>query len=137
MADNRIGWWSKIETADDARRNIKYTSGAFLIVAALQAALGVLVLHEYSMLVDAVAFAIAAFFLRRYSSRAAAIILLVLALGGAAMTVANRLGYEDSGGKNIFLSIIMVWAGVRAVMATYKLRSLATHDAKPSVLPGA
>ena len=38
------------------------------------------------------------------------------------VTVANKLGENLGGGTNIFLAVIVLWAAIRAVEATFKLR---------------
>jgi hypothetical protein len=48
-------------------------------------------------------------------------LLLLVSLAQGGVTVLNRLGVTSSGGKNIFLAIIMLIVGVRAVEATFKL----------------
>lgn len=137
MADKKSRWFSKIETREDALKTIKDSSWAFLFVAALQGALGVLVLQQHSMLLDAAVFAVAALALRRYNSRAAAVVLLVVAFFMAGTTLANRLGIQSGGGNNIFLAAIVVWAAVRAVQATYRLRRLMTQeDTNPLIRAG-
>jgi predicted ferric reductase len=113
------GLFSKIETRDDALKAVKDTSMGFFVVAALQAALSFLV--GFSVLVDAALYVIGGFFVRRFHSRVAAVALLLLALVAAGVTVANKLGENLGGGNNILLAVIVLWAAVRAVEATFKL----------------
>jgi predicted ferric reductase len=113
------GLFSKIETRDDALKAVKDTSMGFFVIAALQAALSFLV--GFSVLIDAALYVIGGFFVRRFHSRVAAVALLLLALAGAGVTVANKLGENLGGGNNIFLALIVLWAAVRAVEATFKL----------------
>lgn len=113
--------FSKIESREEALKLVKDTSNAFFFIAVLQAALAYWV--GLSILFDAVIYAVAGFFLRRFNSRAASVVLLILALIGGGVTVANRAGANLGGGNNIILSIIVLWAAVRAVEATFKLRS--------------
>jgi len=77
----------------------------------------------FSILFDAASYLIGGFLLRRFHSRAAAVVILVLAAFSLYVTVANRLGENLGGGSNIFLSLIVLWAAIRAVEATFKLRS--------------
>ena len=118
-ASKKKGFFSKIESRDDALKVVRDTSNAFFFIAILQAALAYLI--GLSILFDAVIYAVGGFFLRRFSSRAAAVVLLLLALVGAGVTVANRTGANLGGGNNIVLAVIVLWAGVRAVEATFKL----------------
>ena len=116
---SRVGLFSKIKSAEDALKIIKDTSMGFFIVAGLQAALSFVL--GFSVLFDAVIYVIGGFFLRRFNSRVAAVGLLVLAVAGASVTVANRAGANWGGGNNIILSLVVLWAAIRAVVATFKL----------------
>ncbi len=126
-------WFAKIETRDDALRVVKDTSMGFFFVAALQAALSFLV--GFSIIFDAVIYAFGGFFLRRYNSRAAAVVLLILAVVGTGVTFANRAGADFGGGNNIFLALIVLWAAIRAVEATFKLRGRFSAEAAASEAP--
>lgn len=127
------GWFSKIESREDALKVVKDTSMGFFAVAGLQAALSFLV--GFSVLFDAFIYVVGAFFLRRYNSRAAAVVLLVLALAGAGVTFANKAGANLGGGNNIFLAFIVLWAGTRAVEATFKLRGRFSSEAATGETP--
>ena len=112
--------FGKIESRDDALKVVKDASNAFFVVAAIQAALSFLI--GFSILFDAFIYAVGGFFLRRYNSRAAAVILLILAVIAAGVTVANMTGARLGGGNNIIVALILLWAAIRAVEATFKLR---------------
>lgn len=114
-----MGFFSKIASRDDALKVAKDTSSAFFFLAVLQGAFAYWV--GLSVMFDAVIYAVGGFFVRRFQSRAAAVVLLVLALVGAVVTFGNRVGANIGGGNNIFLAIIVLWAAVRAVEATFKL----------------
>jgi hypothetical protein len=118
-------WFSKIETRDDALKVIKEVSLTFLGLAGLQLALMVFVLRQYAVVYDVAVIVLGVFFLWRFKSRAAAVLLLLLAGAELGVTVANRAGAAVGGGNNIFLGLVMLWAGIRAVQASFKLRSLA------------
>jgi hypothetical protein len=125
MADPKKGsLFSRIESRDDALATIKGASTGFFVVAALQAALSFLI--GSSVLIDAAAFVVLAFLLRRYRSRVAAVLLLVLAVLTLGATVASKFGVDvgGGGGTNVFLAILVLILAVRAVEATFKLRSL-------------
>jgi hypothetical protein len=134
MASSRSRWFSKIETRDDALKAIKDASGGFFVLAGIQAALGVIVLKQYSMLFDVAVLVVGAAFLRWFNSRAAAVVLLLLAVVGAGVTVANKFGLALGGGNNVILAALMVWAGVRSVQATFKLHRLADAEAQNSLV---
>ena len=124
---------SRIATRDDALATIKEASTGFFVVAALMAALSFFI--GFTVLVDAALFAILGFFLRRFHSRVAAVLLLLLAVADAGATVANKLGYDAGGGSNIILAVIVLWAAIRAVEATFKLRSFAPPPQESAVPP--
>jgi uncharacterized membrane protein HdeD (DUF308 family) len=111
-------WFSKIESKEDALKVIKDTTTAFIAIAVLQAILSFFVGH--SILIDGIINAGGAFFLRRFNSRVAAVVLLIVATISVGITIANLLGAELGTGTNILLAIIVFWAGVRAVEATFK-----------------
>jgi hypothetical protein len=73
-------------------------------------------------IIDVAIYVIGGFFLLRFKSRAAAVTLLLLALGGAVATLFNRLGHDLGGGRNVVLAAIVLWVAIRAVDATFKLR---------------
>ena len=83
------GWFSKIESREDALKVVKDSSTGFFVVAAIQAALAFLV--GFSILIDAAIYVIGGFFLRRFNSRAAAIVLLLVASVTGMVTVTNWL----------------------------------------------
>ncbi len=131
-APKKRGFFSKLESREDALKLVKDTSNGFFFIAALQAALAYWL--GLSILFDAVIYAVGGCFLRRFNSRAAAVVLLILALVGAGVTVANRAGANLGGGNNIIVAIIVLWAAVRAVEATFKLRGkfvLGTTNEQP------
>ncbi len=114
------GLFSRIETHEDAAKMVRETAVAFLVLAGIQALIGFFLAP--STLVDAVVLAILALILWKGRSRVAALLLLVVSLGEAAVTVLNRVGVTSQGGTNVILAVIMVIAAVRAVEATFKLR---------------
>ena len=116
---SKKGMFAKIENRDDALKTIKETSIAFLVVAGIQGALGVFIAP--SVLVDAALYAILGLILMKWKARTAAVLLLLLAGLAAVVTVMNKLGIMAEGGTNIILALIVLWAAVRAVEATFKL----------------
>lgn len=124
MADFKFkknSWFSKVESREDALKVIKDTSSAFIAIAVLQAIISYFT--GSSILIDAIINAGGAFFLRRFNSRAASVILLVVAVISFCITCANLLGAKLGTGTNILLALIVLWAGIRAVDATFKLHS--------------
>jgi len=116
---------SKIETAEDAHKVVKETSLGFFVVAALQTAIGVVFMKNPWGLVDVTIMVVGALLLRTFNSRAAAVVLFLLALTQAGSTLANMLGVPfGGGGSNILLALVMMWIAYRAIQATFKLKSL-------------
>jgi len=129
MADSMLSaWFSKIETHEQALVVIKDTSNVFFFVAVLLFALSSTI--GYEVLWDAAIFVVGGFFLRKFNSRAAAVILLIVATAMVGATIANLTGTNLGGGQNIILAVIVLWAAVRAVQATYKFRNLTTTSTK-------
>jgi hypothetical protein len=118
--EKKKGWFSRIESREEALEAIKEVSVGVFVIAGLQSALSFF--FGLSTLFDAVIYAAGGFFLRRFNSRIAAVVLLLLALAGAVVTIANRLGANLASGKNVFLALILLVLSARAVEATFKLR---------------
>jgi hypothetical protein len=110
--------WSKIETRDDALKVVKDVSIAFYVLAALQAIIGLF--YDQSLLMDAALYVLLAFLLQRFRSRVVAVVLLAFALLAMLFTGQNIVG-GGPGGNNIILALIMTWAAVRAIQATFFL----------------
>lgn len=114
---------------------LRDTSKVFFLIAGLQAILSYWV--GFGVLVDASIFAIGAFFLLRFNNRAAAVVLFLLALLSTAVTIANRSGANLGGGNNIILAVIILWAGIRAVEAAFKLHGRFSPAREPRQAPDA
>jgi hypothetical protein len=117
----------KIETREDALKAAKDCGNAFLVVAAIQGAVGAFLAP--SMLLDAILFAACGYFVRWKQSRVTAVIALVLAFAALATTIMNKVGQNVGGGSNIFLAIIIVGSAIRAVEATFKLHGRFKQEA--------
>ena len=113
-------WFGKIETRDEALKVIKDTSNGFYFLAALQIVLGYFIMGTEAI-IDGVIFAVCAFLLRKFNSRVVAVILLLLSIGGLVVTGINKFG-GGTGGRNLFLAVIMIWISVRAIQATFGLK---------------
>ena len=113
------GMFAKIENRDDALKTIKDTSIASLVVAGIQGAIGVFLAP--GVLLDAALYAILGLILMKWKARTAAVLLLLLSGLAALVTVMNKLGVMSGGGTNIILALMVLWAAVRAVEATFKL----------------
>jgi hypothetical protein len=119
FGDQLRGLFSKIEDRDGAIKVVNETAGAFFGVAFIQAVVALFI--GYAGFVDALIYAVLGAILMRFKSRVAAVILFLLAVVAAVVTFANLTGAKLGGGHNILLSLIVLWAGIRAVEATFKL----------------
>lgn len=115
----KAGWFSKIRDRDDAIKAAKDCGTGFFVIAGIQAVIGVWLAPM--LLVDAAIFAICGFFIRRSFSRTAAVVALLLSLIAVVTTFMNRIGESVGGGNNIILALIVSWAAIRSVEATFKL----------------
>lgn len=120
MSDSNKRWFSSIDTREDAEKTAKDCGNGFFAVAALQGVLGAFIAP--SLIFDAVVYAICGYFIRFKYSRAAAVIAMILAAIAGVTTLMNRMGQNVGGGNNIFLAAIVIFAAVRSVEATFKLR---------------
>ncbi|MRR56821.1 MAG: hypothetical protein EG824_01205 [Deltaproteobacteria bacterium] len=116
---SKAGLFSDIQSREDAHKVVKDTSMGFFVVAVIQAAFSIFV--GLPLLVDALLYSVGGFCLRRYFSRIAAVTLLILALISTGTTFANMAGANLNGGSNIVLALIVLWAAIRSVEATFKL----------------
>jgi hypothetical protein len=127
------GIFAKIENRDDALKTVKDTSIVSLVVAGIQVA--IVVFLDPSFPNPAPFYAIFGLILMIWKSRTAAVLLLwfslvlwfsLLAVSGTIM----RLGVMLERGANIILVLIVLWAAVRAVEATFKLHGKFAVDKK-------
>lgn len=114
-------WSLHLDSSGDAKNMIRESAMGFYAVAGIQAVVSLLL--GMSMLLDAIIFASLAYWLQRSQSRVPATLLLGVAAIGVATTAMNQFG-GGAGGRNIVLSLIVLWAAVRAVVATFKLPHL-------------
>lgn len=125
-------WFSRMETREDALKIVKGCSTVFFVVAGLQTAWSLV--HGFVLLYDVAIYVVAAFMLNRFKSRAAAIVLLIMAIVATTTTVANLAGKSLGGGSNVLVAVVVLWSAIRAVGATFKLRSRFS-DMPSAVLP--
>ncbi|MDX2027273.1 MAG: hypothetical protein SFW62_01405 [Alphaproteobacteria bacterium] len=133
MAKKKHIMFSRIENREDALKMVRDVSYGFFFVAVLQTLVGLLFLHDFSVLVDAAIYVVGGLFLLRFKSRAAAVAILLMALLAAGVTGANIGSSRPYGGTNIILALIILWAAIRAVEATFKLHGRFTEDAEGKV----
>jgi len=122
-------WFKPIHTREEALKTIKDSSSAFFFVASLQGAIGMWLATQYPDLgfdvgetvIEVAIYTAFAAWLRWGRSRTAAVILLLMATVALGTTIGAQLKIIP-GGKNIWLALIVLWAAVKAVEATFKLR---------------
>ena len=111
--------FTRINSREDALKTIKDCAMGFFLVAVLQGAIGYFIAP--SLIIDGVLYAVLGAILLKWGSRIAAVLLLALGTLAAVSTLLNMLGVTAEGGNNIFLALIIFWAAVRSVEATFKL----------------
>jgi hypothetical protein len=134
-AKPKSNWFKPIHTREEALKTIKDSSSAFFVVAGLQATIGIWLVTLYpnsgfdlgEAMIDVAIYAVFAAWLRWGRSRTAAIILLLTATIAVGTTIGAQLKIIQ-GGKNIWLALIVFWAAVKAVEATFKLRGRFKRD---------
>jgi hypothetical protein len=121
------GMFAKIENRDDALKTVKDTSIVSLVVAGIQVA--IVVFLDPSFVNPAPFYAIFGLILMIWKSRTAAVLLLWFSGLGVSVAI-MRLGVMLERGANIILALIVLWAAVRAVEATFKLHGKFAVDKK-------
>jgi len=111
--------FSRMESRQDALDVTRDSAKGFFVLSVIQTLGGIFLIP--SMLFDAVIFAALAGMLIAWKSRIVAVILLLMALLVVVTTTLTKLGIAKVGGSNIFLALIILWAAVRAVHATFLL----------------
>jgi hypothetical protein len=110
--------FTRIEDAAGARKQISSVAGACYVVGGITAIAAFFI--GLDALIDGLLFAGLGLWLHRRESRVAAVPLLLLSSAGLVVTALNHFG-GGTGGRNLFLAALMLWAGIRAVEATFKL----------------
>ena len=118
-AVKKQGLFSRIETREDALKLVRDGSIAFLVLAGLEALIGVFLAP--AMLLDAAIVAVLALIIWKAQSRVGAVALLLVTGAEAVITVLNRIGATSSGGSNVFLAVLMLILSIRLVEATFRL----------------
>lgn len=111
----------KIETIDEATEIINMVSKSFIGLAILQLVLMVLLLGNYYAIIDFIAITLIALLLKKFKKVEFAIIIFLISLASLVFTVMNKIGLGE-GGKNIYMSSIMVVMSFNAIKATCFIR---------------
>jgi hypothetical protein len=136
---SKSNWFKVIRTKEEALKTVRDTSAAFFFIALLQGAVGIWMAIQYpdsgfdigETMIDVTIYALFAAWLRWGQSRAAALVLLITATVALGTTIAAQLKIIQ-GGKNVVLALIVFWAAVKAVEATFKLRGRFKHEETPA-----
>ncbi len=105
---------------------IQQSAIAFVVVGVLQGILGLFL--SPTMLIDAFILIALGLLLAFLKSRVVALVLLPLAIMMLVFTILNSAGLTDNGGTNVFLGLVVCWAALRAVEATFKLHGRFAHE---------
>ena len=113
------GIFKPITTLQQATAVVKHASTAFFVLAALQGTIGLII--NRGLLVDAAILAVLALLLRKFRSRVAACILLLMTCAIVVTTVLTLLQIAQLGGGNIFLAVAAFLIACKSVEATFKI----------------
>lgn len=113
-------WFAPISSQGEALKELDNVANGMYIVAVLQVMSGLLSAYFFAIVVAAGLAAIA-FLLRRYRSRVAAAALALMTGWSFLGALLQHLGIDVPGGTNVFMSVILLWASIRAIEATVKL----------------
>jgi uncharacterized protein YkwD len=102
----------------DTIETISGSSLVFFLIAALQIGLGIF--YDPQRILDGILYAVLAFFLYKFKSRAAAILLFLFSLAVFVLTTMNRLTGNNSGSGNVVLAVFVVIASIKAIQATFE-----------------
>jgi membrane associated rhomboid family serine protease/uncharacterized Tic20 family protein len=119
-AKKRFGLFDRIENQEGALKVIRDAAKGFYLLGGIQILLGISIIRE--MLFDGITLTILAFFLHKFASRIAAILLLLISSASLIITILNLAGITSQGGRNIWLAAIIVITSVRAIEATFRLQ---------------
>lgn len=118
-------WFEKIETREEALKVIKDNCYAFFLIAFMQTVIGLAI--GINLWIDAILYFILGLILLKFNSRVAAILLLILNSIALGQTFMNKINPDTSirtGGTNVFLAAVMLWASIRIVQASFKIHKL-------------
>jgi hypothetical protein len=119
-------WWYEIDTPEKAKRIVRDTAKGLFTIAVVMV-LASFILGGFVLLDSAILVALGLWLLWR-QDRPPATVALLYASYTFVMTAINWWGYVSStgggSGRNIVLAIIVLWASIRSVQATYKFSRL-------------
>jgi hypothetical protein len=114
-----------ITDGETGERVIKELFGFYLVIAVIQGVIGAFIMR--GLIWDALIFAACGFALKIWRSRLAAVVLLLMGLVTLATTTASLLGVRNMGGHNVFMAMIVAYAGVRSMQVSFALHRIETE----------
>lgn len=118
--------FAAIDSRSAALEAIQMSAIAFVLVGVIQGVFGAFI--SLSLLYDAALFIGLGLLLSFLKSRIVALVLLPLSVIMLVFTVLNSAGLTNNGGSNVFLGLVVCWAALRAVEATFKLHGRFAHE---------
>lgn len=109
-------FFSKIENREEALKVINDSAWCFLIVAGMQAAIGIF--YAPMALINALVLAGLAIFFRRAKTRLSAILLLLSAILMVVATGLHKMGIAHGSGANFVAAWVLLMLAMRAFKAT-------------------
>jgi hypothetical protein len=125
MGTSIKSWFSGIKTKDQAVNVVRETSYLALTVGGIDIAVGIVLSAMESsfssVIIDGITLASVGVWLLWRQSRTAAVAFLMLALLGLSVIIA-KLNQVQAAGANIWVMAIVIFAAIKAVEATFKLK---------------
>ena len=118
--------FAKIDSRSVALEAIQQSAIAFVAVGIIQGAVGFFL--SPTLLIDAALFIGLGLMLAFLKSRIVALVLLPLSVVMLVTTVMYAAGLSVKGGSNVFVALVVCWAALRAVEATFKLHGRFAHE---------
>jgi hypothetical protein len=113
-------FFGKLETREDALKTVRDAAYACFFVAALLAVLSFA--FGRAVFIDVGIYLVVGLMLFFLRSRVAAVAFVMVASVSLGVTAANLAGAQLGGGSNIIVAVLMFYAAIRSVEATFKLR---------------
>lgn len=126
---SKPGLFTAIVSDEDALAAIRVYGWLIVAMSGIGFAIGLFAGDIGVGILDAVIVIGFAAIVLRLKSRVAAVGLLLLSVVSAFATGHNRF-FGGEGGANLFMALLILWASVRLVIATFQLQSIRTSEPK-------
>lgn len=117
------GSFDKIETKEEALKTIKEVSHGLYFLTILTFIAYFILSARFAVMFDGIVYAILAFLLYKFNSKIIAIILFLIGVIYLITFVVSKT-YDNIEGAHPVLVFTMIYFGIRAVQATFKLQKL-------------